>query len=524
MANEEPSKEYDQAFFLALAAKGKDAWNAWRRDPANKDIRVNFEGIDFSEAPKDRIDFSGFEFGDHAVFSNCKWRGIKLEEVLRVASAFDTLAFQPGRAFFRGAEFGREANFNRTSFGDWVTFLDATFGQDACFNGTVFGDHALVGSAFGAFADFTGAAFGNGASFYGAAFGVGPKFNEVHFMGWAVFSGQSQDQWTMGASHRMGPEAFREMKQRHEASWKCWASLPHRLSLISFARALFDGADFSGRSFEHDTDFTGARFYSPPHFDNVTGANRIDFTGAHIGFVPPGRLLHWTSDTKVPLRLRALRKIAEETKIHDLERDLYIEERKAERGVYWHQLVEELKKAPEEFKKKLEDINKQKKHVWLEWRLQRRARNVYRLGIAVKIVQLGVRGFWIFVMGLYWALANYGRSFLLPSAWLALSVFFFHWGYAAILAPLIPQAATLGAAKYARAEWMVALGNAVPFVGPLTIDAEIKKFLFCPSGDVSCLPPIPPECFQLLVIAQNVLSIALVFFIGLALRNYFRIK
>ncbi|MFZ0509599.1 MAG: hypothetical protein WAM29_16395, partial [Methylocella sp.] len=79
-------------------------------------------------------------------------------------------------------------------------------------------------------------------------------------------------------------------------------------------------------------------------------------------------------------------------------------------------------------------------------------------------------------------------------------------------------------AKYARAEWMVALGNAVPFVGPLTIDAEIKKFLFCPSGDVSCLPPIPPECFQLLVIAQNVLSIALVFFIGLALRNYFRIK
>jgi len=25
----------DQAFFLALAEQGKDAWNAWRRDPAN---------------------------------------------------------------------------------------------------------------------------------------------------------------------------------------------------------------------------------------------------------------------------------------------------------------------------------------------------------------------------------------------------------------------------------------------------------------------------------------------------------
>jgi hypothetical protein len=127
-------------------------------------------------------------------------------------------------------------------------------------------------------------------------------------------------------------------------------------------------------------------------------------------------------------------------------------------------------------------------------------------------------------MLLYWALANYGRSFLLPAAWLGLSVPLFHCGYNKILAQLMPQAGTLDAAKYARAEWMVALGNAMPFVGPLTIDAEIKKFLFCPSGDASCLPLIPPEYFQLLVVGQNLVSIILVFFIGLALRNYFRIK
>jgi len=71
---------------------------------------------------------------------------------------------------------------------------------------------------------------------------------------------------------------------------------------------------------------------------------------------------------------------------------------------------------------------------------------------------------------------------------------------------------------------MVAAGNAVPFVGPLTIDSEIKKLLFCPDNAVNCLPPIPPEGFQLLVISQNVVSIVLVFFIGLALRNYFKIK
>jgi hypothetical protein len=96
-----------------------------------------------------------------------------------------------------------------------------------------------------------------------------------------------------------------------------------------------------------------------------------------------------------------------------------------------------------------------------------------------------------------------------------------HWGYATILAPLMPKAGTL-VDKYEHAVGMVALGNAVPFVGPLTVDTEIKKFLFC-AGDANCLP-IPPEGFQLLVVGRNLVSIILIFFIGLALRNYFKIK
>jgi hypothetical protein len=38
------------------------------------------------------------------------------------------------------------------------------------------------------------------------------------------------------------------------------------------------------------------------------------------------------------------------------------------------------------------------------------------------------------------------------------------------------------------------------------------------------IKPIPPEGFQFLVIFQNLFSIICVFFIGLALRNYFKIK
>jgi hypothetical protein len=238
-------------------------------------------------------------------------------------------------------------------------------------------------------------------------------------------------------------------------------------------------------------DFTSARFYSPPVFDDAASANRIDFTGAHVGFAPRGSLIHWTKKSHIPFLLRAFRKIAEETKNHDLERDLYIEERKAERGVYLHQRREELKKVQ-----------------WIEKPL-----------IAWQLV---THLFWMLVMLAYLVVANYGRSFLLPFAWwLVLSLIIFPWCYGQILPP--PQkAGQLDAGKYELAVQMVARANAVPFVGPLAIDTEIKKILFCP-GFGECRP-IPPISYQWLAIFQNVVSIVLVFFIGLALRNYFKIR
>jgi hypothetical protein len=129
---------------------------------------------------------------------------------------------------------------------------------------------------------------------------------------------------------------------------------------------------------------------------------------------------------------------------------------------------------------------------------------------------------WIIVMFFYGALSNYGRNFVLPAVWLIASAFFFDWRYTKVLAPLMAKATDVD--KYKQALGMLAFGNAVPFVGPLTIDSNIKEILFCPSKAASCLPPIPPEGFQFLVIFQNLFSIICVFFIGLALRNYFRIK
>ena len=184
------------------------------------------------------------------------------------------------------------------------------------------------------------------------------------------------------------------------------------------------------------------------------------------------------------MRLRALRKIAEETKNHDLERDLYIEERKAERGVSLHQLLEELRKAP--------IIDK-----------------------PLIFSRLVAHCAWIIVMFGYWALADYGRSFARPLICLLVSVFIFHFGYASILAPLKQKVDPAIKDYYDQAVWMLALGNAVPFAGHLSIDAGIKKSLYCPSNVCGEHSAIPPLGVQVLVIVQNVVSITLIFFSAL---------
>jgi len=514
---EDQSQKYDQAFFLALAAKGKDAWNAWRRDPANKDVRVTFAGIDFSEAPRDQINFAGFEFGDYAEFSGSKWLGAKNG---KISEAFEEALYpnfhKPGRASFAGAAFGHSTNFTGATFDTNATFAGAAFGGGADFTASIFNEMAdFTGAAFGDDADFTSAsfnyltnfrvaAFGNEvrfmnvafrdlATFAGAAFGSGVLFSQTLFNDDADFTGMSKEQWTATVRALfswMDGTAFVALVQRHDESWKRRGSGPDRFLSIWFPGARFYGeARFSDRSFEKSADFSGARFYYAPEFDWTGNFARFDFKSAEFGLARPGKL-HRTAGTKLPSLLRAMRKAAEEARDHDFERDLFIAERKAELGINWHSGIEILKKEG-----------------WKNW-----PRNVGRL-IAHII--------WNAVMGAYGALANYGRSVVWPFAWLIASGFFFYWRYTQVLAQLMAKAPDVE--KYKLAVRMLALGNTVPFVGPLTIDSKVKEFLFCPCRNCPD-PMIPPEGYQWLVLGQNLFSITCVFFIGLALRNYFKIK
>jgi hypothetical protein len=85
-----------------------------------------------------------------------------------------------------------------------------------------------------------------------------------------------------------------------------------------------------------------------------------------------------------------------------------------------------------------------------------------------------------------------------------------------------------------RAVRAFSLANAVPFVGALTLDKEIKERLICGDRPVDekkaadqgvppCVP-IPPLRFQALSLAQTIVSALCLFFIALALRNHFRVR
>lgn len=543
---------YDQTYFLTLAAYGREIWNQWRtahREKEGKDwaesdsgyIHVTFADVDFAENDGGRVNFSGFDFGHGADFSNANFG----DEANLSDATFDLNANLSGARFGNGANLSRarmnlEANLSGTSFGDDADLTGATFIIDANLSNARFGHRVnLSGASFGSWTNLSGASFGNdarlaftsfgdyanlsGASFNenadlsGASFGSDADLSDVHFGDGVIFKGFSREEWHKNHLSWLDGAILNAWTKERKQVRQAWptdaASRPDRWSSISFAGAHFEGhADFTGRTAGDDVDFTSVRFDQPPTFDSFDG---YDLYGARIGFQGHGfsprpkikwPLLRqgWTADSTIGNQLRRLRKLAEPINNHDLERDLYIEERKAERGIYFVKY-------------------------WQE-------RNVPRL-----LAHLA----WIAVMGLYWLLADYGRSFLRPLAWLIASVIIFHAALWFALGPNMPSSVVPRAVAAAShiTDWVrpnlsgfgqaargYALAHAVPFLGPLTLDKDARTVLIC-RGDAACVKTlngqtaiVTPFRLQALTLVQSFLSTLCFFFAGLALRNYFRVK
>jgi uncharacterized protein YjbI with pentapeptide repeats len=505
---------YDQGFFVALARRGKDAWNEWRHK--HPDINVTFEGVNFDEPDHIDLDFSGFKFGSDATFSGASF--------VRGAAKFGGAEFW-ARANFSGATFGiRSADFSGATFGDEVNFSGATFGDETLFPGAKFGRWAnfrfatfdgrtdfseahfetgivahgpiFIGATLGWGTDFSGATIGTDADFSGATIGHGTNFSGATFDGNVTLDAKSHkecQEQLLAYFSSLSEERKQKLLAAYNASHQREPG-PDGFGNVSFAQARFKGvAHFSGRNFLARTDFTRARFDEPPIFDRCQNVGRLDLYGARIefsgtvlGFTIPG----WTIKSDIAIRLRLLRKLAEETKNHDLERDLYIEERKAERGIVLSQYWREGGPVP----------------------------------IKPKFL---AHCLWIAVMGGYWLLADYGRSFIRPLLALVASIFVFYGSYSLVLT----SSTTAREPKLERATWAFAIANAVPFVGALTLEKEVKGIILCagaPPGDSTAEEStptcIPTVALQLLALGQSIISGLLVFFIALALRNFFKLR
>lgn len=544
---------HDQSFFLNLARRGREEWNRWCDD--NRTIRVTFENFKFEYA-----DFSGFKFGLCS-----KFRGATFEGRADFSRAtFDDEADFRGATFgdgadFSGATFGVEANLSRTTFrfgaylrgatfkglaklsnaifedadlsgatfGDYAELHCVTFGDSANLSGISFGDYAeFYNATFRGRADLSGATFGHNALFYGVTFrGLaslsGATFgDEANFVGAtfnrADFTAQSRDDWEQQMQElvRFVPHG------REKEFWEARRDLhrfgngPDAFRRVYFRGAHFmDVADFSGRNFLGRCDLTGTRFDEPPVFDNCQGTARIDLYGSKIAFFGERprllrflgkrpKLAGWTTDTAVGIRLRALRNLADETKNHDLERDLYIEERKAERGIvlapYWREAnpIEPTVFAKPTFL------------AHCRW-----------IATVLSKPRFLAHCIWIAAMGGYWLLSDYGRSFVRPLFGLVVSIFIFQQAYSVVLIP--PSKVSVN--TFEHAVWAFSLANAVPFVGALTLEKEMKEIILCAAASSPGCEPVPKKAFQLLALAQSIVSGLLLFFIALALRNFFKL-
>lgn len=305
-----------KAGFLALARKGSEVWNAWRKGWPR--VRVDFSGVDFS---KDPVDFSSVQFGDGANFDGARFR----------SAHFDGAQFGDGASFvgahfrtghFAGAHFDNLACFDNARFGLWSSFADAQFGEVASFDGAEFQDPIFGGAQFGGgshfrgvhfssvlftcaqFGDvvsFDGAHFGEGTSFAGARFGEAASFDGVQFGDGTHFDGALFGDGGTFAGHTVfrGEVSFRALtREQVSVLWergspvllKRLAKDAERLGLwgdaflnISFAGARFEGvATFENRRFLGKTDFGGCRFREAPRFHGCTLHQDTVFDGAEF--------------------------------------------------------------------------------------------------------------------------------------------------------------------------------------------------------------------------------------------------
>jgi Pentapeptide repeats (9 copies) len=205
---------------LALATKGYEAWNDWRKNFKTKDL-TPFNCVDFSHTDfrlLRNINFAKFEFGESANFSNCTF-GFGVD--------------------FWGALFDRKANFYCCTFGQNASFFAAYFGYGVNFIGCDFhGAASFQGAIFDRWADFSGAYFNGSVDFSAMEWGELKNFLGEYFV----------DRKALAESFALSPLTFKAIRFSG-VSFKSYAKFNGRkfLGNTNFGTPEFDGEPFSNK-------------------------------------------------------------------------------------------------------------------------------------------------------------------------------------------------------------------------------------------------------------------------------------
>jgi|GEM_PF-3847286 len=510
-----------------------------------------FDKVDFTKQTLREIDFSYFIFANSI---DAPRTGDDDEEMEAVT--FKSAKFRDG-IWFVGATFGSFADFSGATFGENAKFDDTTFLENAFFNQAKFNSYAdFSGALFLRGADFRGASFGDFSHFDGAIFQDGFKADRANFGRYASFSGASFGDDTAFVGAKFGEKASFDGWNLEEINK--WARYrpgcgtpeggeiisraanrvsngqPRAMSRISFRRSHFRGfSSFKNREFTGDADFSSAIFEDVPDFATSSGFNHLDLSelrisfGGRLQFPGPRQIgatnrrrysLNWTTDSAVEARIRRLRKIAKDIEAGDLERELLILERKAQRGIQFRGVLPPTDNSGEPIFHDGMPVG----HTYRGPKFFRRHSERVRYGL--KILLLALRPSVLRPIGLtltlavYWATSNYGRSLLRPMLCFAVAIPLFHAAYWTIYR----NDNRANVPFFDRDLCSFTLENSLPWLGGFTqARADLLRRLFL---EPTLRGIRIPMAIELVSVVQAATVAALLFLFLLALRNRFRLN
>ena len=434
-------------------------------------LPVDFTGSTFSAT----CDFSYSYFRSDVFFDQCLFlekpnfcRSYYLKTV-----KFDNAKFKKGANFsntvskqkisFKNCHFeGNEVFFELASYHS-ASFMGAVFDCKARFKCSSFLDLSCKKTTFNGVVSFQSSSFIHNADFSGAVFNSIAKFDIL-----------SETQIYSYLSKLVQHKTTSDKKDFINSKL---SGIGKTLARIDFSGCVFnDTLIFNSRSLSDYVTFTASVFYKVPRFYKVENVENLDFTNCKISYPyykPEGRpivaLIAWlaklNTDVTIINDIRNLRRIASDTKHHDLSKDLFLLERCAEIGCLYS----------------------------AETRIKRWLKTFFS------------KNFLLY--GLYIYSSNGGRSIVLPFIWMLTCWFLFAVAYMSIAGKSI----TLNAFKKFA---IYSYGNIVPFVSKTDWIRNLQDALFTIQQR---------NVIHIISSVENILGILLVFLLGLSIRNHFKI-